>query len=344
MRRVHAPRAFLGEKLTVHLEVFNSGMLPAVWLRLRDSLPIELAVTGSFNHLISLGPKGTITFEYPVECRKRGYYPIGPLDLYTSDLFGWTDQLHRREPVDYLTVYPKIIPLVRLKIPSHSPMGTLRHIQPIFEDPTRILGKRDYVAGDSLRRVDWKATAVTHRLQVKVYEPSIALETALFLNLNASDYEGRARYDMTELAIVVAASLANYSIRLRQSVGLFTNGDDPIFAGESPSGISPRHGQAHLMQILETLARIQIGVIFSLNQLLEREIHRLAWGTTLIVISHQIAEDVFDQFFQARRLGMQVMLIVCGAIVNSEQIKQKAEFFGFPLVQVEHEYDLEMWR
>ena len=54
--------------------------------------------------------------------------------------------------------------LTSLSLPSHSPLGTLRHTQPIFEDPSRVTGKRDYISGDSLRRVDWKATAATGRL------------------------------------------------------------------------------------------------------------------------------------------------------------------------------------
>ena len=100
-------------------------------------------------------------------------------------------------PAQYLTVYPRIVALNSIQIPSRSPQGTMRHTQPIFEDPTRVLGKREYVAGDSLRRVDWKSTAVTGRLQVKLFEPAISLETLIFLNLNAEDYHYRSRIDST---------------------------------------------------------------------------------------------------------------------------------------------------
>ncbi len=115
-------------------------------------------------------------------------------------------------------------------------MGTLRHHQPIFEDPSRIFGKRPYVSGDSLRRVDWKATASTGQLQVKLFEPSIALETEIFLDLNTEAYEFHSRASATELAIVVTASLANWVVRARQSVGLVTNGLDPL----AQDGLPPR--------------------------------------------------------------------------------------------------------
>ena len=89
------------------------------------------------------------------------------------------------------------------------------------------MGKRDYTAGDSLRRIDWKSTAAVGRLQTKLFEPSIALETVLFLNLNSEEYHYKFRYDASELAIVVAASLANWIIGQKQSVGLVVNGSDP---------------------------------------------------------------------------------------------------------------------
>ncbi len=165
---------------------------------------------------------------------------IGPLSLYSGDLLGVSGDLQRSQPPDHLTVYPKIVPLTSVKLPSRSPMGTLRHTQPVFEDPSRVRGKRDYVSGDSLRRVDWKATAAAGRLQVRLFEPSIALETAIFLNLNNAEYDSRAPFMATELAIVVAASLANWVVAQRQAVGLFSNGIDPLQDDQLPQSIPPR--------------------------------------------------------------------------------------------------------
>ena len=172
-----------------------------------------------------------------------------------------------------------------MKLPSRSPLGTLRHTQPIFEDPSRVRGKRDYMAGDSLRRVDWKATASTGRLQVKQFEPSIALETAIFLNLNADEYAPRTRLDATELAIVIAASLANWIVGKRQSVGLSVNGVDPIGTEDKAQALPPRKGRAHLTRILDVLARVRSAPPTPFAQLFQYEAARLPWGTTVILIT-----------------------------------------------------------
>jgi uncharacterized protein (DUF58 family) len=221
-------RAFLGEEVPVRLEIRNSGWLPIPWLLVYESLPVELAAGTSIKRVLSLGPHGRTEVVYKLVAYKRGYYPVGPFTTKLGDTLGLADLQDLEKQSDFITVYPRIIPLAKAKLPSRSPLGTLRHHLPIFEDPSRMRGKRDYVASDSMRRVDWKATASTGRLQVKQFEPSIALQTVIFLNLNASEYRTRHHIDATELAIVIAASLANWTVSQKQSVGLITNGVDTL--------------------------------------------------------------------------------------------------------------------
>lgn len=349
-RREYTRRAFWGEKVPVSLVVKNSGWLPVVWLQIHESLPVELTVPGFFRHVVSLGAGSEAQFHYLLEGRKRGYYQLGPLAMQSGDIFGITEKFSFTLPADSLIVYPKIVPLVKVKLPSRSPLGTLRHHQPIFEDPTRVLGKRDYVAGDSLRRMDWKATAASGRLQVKLFEPSIAMETAILLNLNTSEYDHRNRYDATELGIVVAASLANWVIGLRQAAGLATNGLDPFRrdeAGSDAHWVQPvpiRRGRGHLMRILDVLARVQPGMSYPFVLLLQRQVVHLPWGTTLLLITSNLNESLFDGLFQAQRAGLNVVLLPCGTVAGFEQIRRRAEYFGFPIYQILDERDLDIWR
>jgi uncharacterized protein (DUF58 family) len=347
--RFYRPRAFLGEEIPVHLEIKNTGFLPVVWLHVRENLPLELAAPkltapGVFQQVVSVPPMGDVHFDYSLEGRKRGYYRVGPLNLFSSDLLGASGGLRHEGPTETITVYPKIVPLTRLALPSRSPLGSLRHTQPIFEDPSRPRGKRDYIAGDSLRRVDWKATAATGRLQVKLFEPSIALETAIFLNLNAAEFDLYARFLEPELAIVVAASIAYWIVNQRQAVGLYTNGSDPLAERNSPQPIQARSGRVHLMRVLDVLARVAVAETYPLVSLIRQEIVNLSWGTTMILITGFMDDDLFDALFQARRAGMDAVLILIGQVSNYQYIRQRAEYFGFPLHAIRSERDLDQWR
>ncbi|MBN2149204.1 MAG: DUF58 domain-containing protein [Anaerolineales bacterium] len=337
-------RVFHGEDVPTKIELINERLLPILWLRLQESVPTELAPAEPLKQVISLGPRGRASFDYVMKARKRGFYTIGPMFASTGDLFGMGGEQRTEGGVDKLTVYPRIVHLTSLKMPSHSPMGTLRHHQPIFEDPSRTMGKRDYVTGDSLRRVDWKASATTGRLQVKQFEPSMALTTAILLNLNQEEYGRQARIDAVEFAIVVAASLANWVVSKKQTVGLITNGTDPLADKQPFKPLLPRKGRNHLMRILDILARvqpIQEGPFVSLLQ--EATLH-LAWGTTLILITGQADEALFGEIFRLRQSGYSVVLILAGHAQEAREAKARGHQFGFPVFHFRNELDLDIWR
>ncbi len=342
--RTFPRRAFLHEKVPLTLDLINDHWLPVIWAQIRESLPVELIVPNSFQRVVSLGPYGRARFTFTLNADKRGYYPIGPLHLRSGDLIGLAEDIQNEGGADNLIVYPRIVPLTNVPLPSHSPLGTLRHTQPIYEDPTRVRGKRDYVAGDSLRRVDWKATAITGRLQVKQFEPSIALETAILLNLNADEYDYRTRYDATELAVVVAASLANWIVGQRQSVGLWVNGEDPLNDKHQPAAILPHKGRAHLTRLLDVLARVRSIKTQPLVEQLRQAISHLSWGTTLIVITGSVDDAVFDEIFRARRAGLDVFVALMGLVPDRVAIVQRARHFGVPLYEFTRERDLDVWR
>ena len=78
----------------------------------------------------------------------RGYYQLGPLLLETGDVFG----LHRRfrvatEP-HFALVLPKVLPLQGYNLASRRPIGEIRVVHRLFEDPTRLAGIRPYQPGD----------------------------------------------------------------------------------------------------------------------------------------------------------------------------------------------------
>jgi uncharacterized protein (DUF58 family) len=344
LTRQMTKRAFWGETVPITLDVHNSGWLPVAWLRLHDGLPVELSPQGIYTAVLSLAPRGRAQLEYHLEARRRGRYQIGPIYASSGDLLGIASDQRSEIAPDFLTVYPRILPLSHVRLPSYSPLGALRHRQPIFEDPARVLGKRGYVVGDSWRRIDWKATAVLGRLQVKLFEPSIALESCIFLNLNATDYEFHARLDATELAIVVAASLANWLVDQKQSVGLVTNGTDPLAEDGCFQALAPRKGRGQLMRLLDMLARVQIADAHPLLGLLQAEAVHLPWGTTLILISGQADDELFDQIFQLQRRGLNIVLILVGPCGNARSLQKKAEYFGLPIYFFQSERDIDVWR
>jgi uncharacterized protein (DUF58 family) len=343
-RVLPSDRAFLGEVLHAELEIVNTSWPPVPWLRLRDNLPVQLHVPSSFHRVISLLSHEHITFTYRLHCRRRGYYRLGPFAIWSGDLFGVAQEMEQRDELQFFTVYPKIVSLRNVTLPSQSPFGELRSRQRIFEDPTRVIGVRDYTSSDSLRHINWKTSASVGRLQVKTYEPAISLETVLFLDLNSREYDSRSRTEASELAIVVAASVANHLVEKRQTVGLTTNGLDPLTEKVQAVTLPPRKGRSHLMKVLEVLARVEASITFPFTELLRQESVMLSWGTTAIVIAPRETQDLFAALLQLRRQGFQVVLIIVEMGGNFNQTRQRAAQIGIPAYHIWRESDLDMWR
>src|SRR5947209_4379717 len=174
----NSPRE-VGEQVEVSVTLTNTGKLPIPWVLVEDlipetalkSKPARLGVKGKRLQVAHLRGGETKTVKYKVTFEMRGYYPIGPTVLETGDVFG----LHRRhrvigEPV-YVMVYPKVLPLPKYDFASERPIGEVRLQYRLFEDPTRTAGVRQYMIGDPLSRIHWRATARTRPLHSAVLEP-----------------------------------------------------------------------------------------------------------------------------------------------------------------------------
>ncbi len=345
VERRFTDRAFPGDQVTVRAVVKNTTWLPVPWLEVHESLPVELVAPPFHREVATLNPREQHQFHYTLHCRQRGYYPIGPMTLQTGDLLGITN--HRRMTIapEHIIVYPQVVPLQQLGLPTHSPQVALPARSPLFEDPTRVRGVRDYVRGDSPRRIHWTATASTGRLLVKQYQPSIARETLICLDLNSEGYEQRRRYTATELAIVTAASIANHIVvREGLAVGLATEAWDPLLDQQTRFFLPPRSERAHLMGLLEVLARVQVAPVTPFADLLRRESVNLSWGATLVVISGQESQDLFDTLIYLRRVGMTAALILIQPNRPSDDMQKRADLLNIPIHRLWKAQDLEAWR
>jgi uncharacterized protein (DUF58 family) len=341
--RVFTDRAFAGDEVAVRVEVRNTSRLPVPWLHVHESLPVDLISPPFHREVFSLKAGEARHFDYTLYCRRRGVYRLGPLAAESGDLLGLEPQQQFEFPAGRLIVYPQVVHLTRLRLPTRSPLVALPAQTPLFEDTARVTGVRDYQRGDSPRRIHWTATATAGRLLVKQYQPAISRETLVVLDLNGGSYESRRRIDASELAIVTAASLLHHIIvRERLPAGLATEALDAASGQRQRFHLPARRERGHLMNLLETLARAQLAPALPLAALLRAEQPRLPWGATLIAITGLLEQDLFDSLGLLRRAGFAVALVAVQATVTPADEAQAA-LLGVPLRQVWRERDLEQW-
>jgi hypothetical protein len=133
----------------------------------------------------------------------------------------------------------------------------------------------------------------------------------IFLDLDTADYERRRVDESTELAIEIAASLANHIIvREALPAGLATVAHDPLAGEVRHVTLPPRGERAQLLTILETLARVQMIEGGEFAATLRRDSVRLSWGTSVVAITGTPSEDVSGVLLYLRRGGFAVSLVL----------------------------------
>jgi len=325
------PHILPGDKTELCFEIVNRTQIPFLWLRFHHALNTRLQVEGQSPRVFPVVPHGRCKAEFSVSSSRRGIYNLGEFGLELGDSFGLHSLSDTARLEGDLIVYPRIIPVQQLGLPSRIFYGEIRTREQVYADPARIVGVRDYVPGyDPLKHIHWKATAKTGKIKVKHFTPSTELKVEILLNLDPADYgmSGWGRKRLMELAISTAASIVYHLYQLRQEFGLVTNDSSMLgrFSSEHrPVRTGIQKDYSHLQQILEILARINTDAVCHLafTKLLADQRRYTAPGVSIVVITPVLGKTVFDTCVEMRRTGARVCLILVGESEDCSQAVQR---------------------
>ena len=313
-------RVFPGEKINVRFQVANRKPLPLPWIQVDDEVPQALGgasnLPGERPGSVLIRRSGamlwyrSVKWKYELPCLKRGYYPLGPTVISSGDIFGLYSRSLKTALEDHVIVYPKILPVGRLPIPSRQPLGESRSEYRVFQDPTRSIGVRDYQHGDSLRHVHWKASARLQSLQVKVFEPTTTFKVALFLSVDSFMANGTVNEEEFELGISVAASLAYHVIEQGSPAGVFVN-TRSVDSGQAVS-LAPSGSRDQLTPVLEALAKVTASSSGPFELFLEKEQKVLRAGTTIALLFAKPPETLPLLLHSLKDNGFKLLLFYIG--------------------------------
>jgi len=319
-RWFHYTRGFPGEKIKLQLEAENRKFLPISWLRIQDDweravgpededilAPSHIQERGFLTNVFSLRWYEKARRSYVLVLRKRGIYSIGPARIDTGDLFGIFEKTKEISQNQLLTVFPTILPFNKLEFPADDPFGDRRSRRRLFEDPNRPMGVREYRPDDGFRRVHWPATARTGQLQVKVFQPTTGQVMMVCMNVStfARHWEG-VYPDLLEYLIKVAATIINEGIHEGYKVGLVANGC--LAHADQPFRIPPGRSQQQLVVLLQALAGVTSVTTGNFERFLLREIPRVQYGATLIVLTTIITPELASTLIQLKQHERRITL------------------------------------
>ncbi len=234
----------LGERLDVTLRLRHAGKRKRR-VRIHDMHPGGWRVEG-LPRTVDLAPSRELNFSYALWPASRGKFAFAGCQVeLTSPWRLW----HQRRTLDVaadVRVFPNFAPLARMaglsvELASRSVGARLQRRR---GEGTEFQELRDYRVGDSLRKVDWKATARAGRLMSRQYRDESHQQVVLMLDCGRrmlAEDDGVGHFDQ-----VLNASLALAYIALRQgdSVGLLA------CAGENTRWLAPQQGAGGMDMLL----------------------------------------------------------------------------------------------
>jgi uncharacterized protein (DUF58 family) len=144
-----------------------------------------------------------------------------------------------------------------------------RHPSPHRGSSVEFAEYRKYVAGDDLRRLDWRAYGRSDRFYVKEFEADTNLRCCLVLDTSGSMDFGSQGVTKLEYARRLAGTLGYIASQQGDAVGL------ACVAGGIVQNVPPRRNPAHLMTVFDVLERA-----------------RPKGETRLVPVLHELAETV----------------------------------------------------
>ena len=171
------------------------------------------------------------------------------------------------------------------------------HRAPYFGASIDFAEHRGYVAGDDIRRVDWRLFARTDRYFVKQYEADTNANLAVLLDVSKSMSFASDGVSKLQYASFLAASLAYLSHRQRDRVGIITF-DEDVVAHVPPSA-------KHFNVLLHTLDRSKPEKPGRLLAMLDKLAEHFRRRSIVVLISdlYENPADLLEALKPYRSLG-----------------------------------------
>lgn len=253
VRTLSQERTDTRREVDVEVVVRNAG--PALDLvEIVDILPASLEVVGGTNHgVLSLEAGGTARLAYAVRGPVKGDFVIGPVRARSFDPLGLGVEDAVIDLRSRLVVAPTTEDLRR------GPLQP-RRTRPWFGQVasrrigagTEFWGIREYLPGDEVRRINWKASARFDRLLTNEYEGERTADVVIVVDARREALVGSETDNPIEHSVRAALGIADRVLAAKNRVGL-------IVQRQVIDWVPLAFGRKQLYRILEHLIHVTPG-------------------------------------------------------------------------------------
>jgi len=320
-------RAVEGDELLITVEL--EARTPIERLELHLPLPAGLEIVEGANPLtLHLGYGEERTAELHVRCKRWGAYVVGELTLRAHDrldLFGYQGTLDRRTP---LKVYPRAEELRSLVAPLETQVHTGNQVARTKGQGIEFADLRPFESGDSLRRINWRATARRGELWVNESHPERNTDVIVFLD---TFVEAREEAESTlDVAVRAAASLADRYLERKDRVGL-------VSFGGYLNWLLPSSGIVQLYRIVDSLLDTEIILSYAWKDVDVIPTRTLPPKALVLAVSPLLDERALTTLLDLRARGFDLAVIEVSPVPFASAAEGEREQLAYRLWQLKRE-------
>jgi uncharacterized protein (DUF58 family) len=342
-----------GDFFEENYEIENKSIIIPAWIIIED---LSTLPHSAGNRMITWKAGDRIRrYLASTYLMERGSFQLGPTELRCGDPFGLFIFSKKIDFLNTLKVYPTILPLSHFMGGNGmESWGAISRIKGSDNSPPQVSGIREYVPGDPLSHIHWASTAKKEKWMVREFEIDPKPQVWIFLDSCAhfrikSEKEeeeklnekqigliGKKDYklpcDTFEYSVCIAASISQYYLKRKVSVGLITNGNRSYI-------LPAENGEKQFNKILDALALIQANGTVPISGVVEGYLSTISKQSTIILITPSCENEIF----QVARLLVRKRYhpVVClldpysfGGTDHLERIKSQIQGIGVPILPI----------
>ena len=222
-----------------------------VEVKLIDELPHQFQKR-DFEQTSFINPGNVWEAEYKVKPVERGEYYFGKLNVYVSSFLRIVSRRYKFQENEMVAVYPSYIQMRKYEFLAMSNRLTefgLKKIRRIghtleFEQI------KNYIAGDDVRTINWKATAKRSKLMVNQYQDEKSQPIYSIIDTGRAMKMPFEELKLIDYAINSTLAFSNIALRKNDKAGLLT------FSKKVESIVAASNKKTHLNVINEALYNI----------------------------------------------------------------------------------------
>ncbi len=246
-----------------------------------------------------LFPGERVQFDTNLICKYRGEYKVGIEKIIITDFFKLFRFVYKVPFYMKATVRPKIVSLQQLAgIPD---IQVIIEQENVYEKTEPDVLTREYIQGDSLKRINWKVSAREKALKTRLYTGAQKNDISILLDLQRLDDAEKIYLPKENKVLEVAIALLHFFSSRNIGVHIFY---------QNPQ-LMERHvtnmGQFEI--VYEELSAVPFEINKNFCNLLE-EFQVMSQANIIMWVVARIDNDIFTRAMEASDGGKLVVLYV----------------------------------